>query len=105
MRISRFASILPVVLVWAGCSSSSEPVDSKGGDSIFVADDEQATNLAAELAEKNIAEHPGLVHGAGNVKVRRAHIDERGEAHARAGQDFDGVPVFEGEIIIHLGTD
>lgn len=106
MRVSRFASILPAALLWAGCTApTSDPVDSKEGDSIFVAEDEQATSLAADLAQKHINEHPDLVRGAGNVKVRKVLIDEQGEAHVRAGQDVDGIPVFEGEAVVHVGQD
>ena len=29
----------------------------------------------------------------------------RGEAHVRVGQTIGGIPVFEGEAIVHIGAD
>jgi bacillolysin len=105
MRMSRYASFLPVVLVMAGCNAS-EPVDSKSGESIFVAEGEQAEYLVAELAMQSIAERPELGHmQVADVAADRIVIDEDGEAHARVMQKFGGIPVFAAEAVVHLGRD
>lgn len=105
MRISRIAPILPLTLVVAGCAPASEPTGSKDGDSIFVAGEEQAAGLAADLADSILADRPDLVTSAGMLRAKRAWIDVRGEAHVRVGQEIDGIPVFEGEAILHIGKD
>jgi vibriolysin len=104
MRVSRFAVIVPALLVWSGCTADA-PSDDKSGDSIFVAEDEQAKDLASELAVQHIAERPHFLHEVGDVKVARVVIDNDGEAHTRVQQTIQGVPVFEGEAIVHIGRD
>lgn len=106
MRTSRYASLFPVVLVMAGCNVSTEPVDSKSGESIFVAEGEQAEYLVAELALQNIADRPELeTLSVDDVMVDRVLIDENGEAHARVGQKIGGIPVFGAEAVVHMGRD
>jgi vibriolysin len=106
MRISRLASIAPLLLIWAGCSvSPGDSTDPQGESGIFVAGDESSLRLADELALQHIAERPEIVLGAGEVASRLTNIDEFGAAHARVSQTINGVPVFGAEAIIHMGPD
>ena len=67
--------------------------------------DEQAKDVAGDLALQHISERPELVLGAGEMAVERVVIDANGEAHARIGQMIGGIPVFEGEAVVHIGAD
>ena len=105
MRISRYTPIVPIALALAGCATSTdESADTKDGK-IFTAENDQSANLASELALKHLTDRPELGLGAGDGSVNRVWIDEASEAHVRIGQAIGGIPVFEGEAIVHLGAD
>jgi len=110
MRIRRLAPIVPALLFWAGCTADTTTDLSEGaqpheGDT-FIANDAESTKLAEKLGVQQILEnHPEFMKGAGDLTIKRAFIDERGEAHDRLSQSINGVPVFGGEAIVHLGTD
>lgn len=104
MRISRVASILPMLVLLAGCATTEES-EQKSGESIFAGNDQESMQLAAELALSEALDRPGLFEGVGDMSVMRVFIDEEGLAHARMGQSINGVSVFEGEAIVHLGKD
>lgn len=105
MRMSRSVPLVSITLAFAGCAASTDdPADSK--DSVVLsAEDEQSQKLAGELALRHVTARPELGRAAGEVSVRRVWIDETGEAHVRIGQSIGGVPVFEGEAIVHVGAD
>src|SRR5262249_32298628 len=65
---------------------------------------EQSVKLAGDLAMQHIAERAQASLGTGDLAVRRVLIDDAG-AHVRVGQTIGGVPVFEGEAIVHMGPD
>ena len=105
MQISRHAPLVPVALALASCATpTADPVEAKA-EQIFTADDSRATSLAGELALQHLAERPELGLGVGDVSVHRVLIDEVGQAHVRVGQRIGGIPVFEGEAIVHIGAD
>ncbi len=105
MRLSRLALVAPLLVIWSGCSGEpAESVDRKG-ESVFVTGDEQSIAMAGELALRHVAERPDMFAGAGEIALRTVLIDELGAAHARVRQSVGGVPVFQGEAIIHLGAD
>ncbi|HSK03961.1 MAG TPA: M4 family metallopeptidase [Kofleriaceae bacterium] len=105
MRIFRSVPIVSVTLAFAGCAASTDdPADTKDSQ-VLSAEDDQSQKLAGELALQHVTARPELGLRAGDVSVRRVWIDETGEAHVRIGQTIGGVPVFEGEAIVHVGAD
>jgi bacillolysin len=105
MRISKLARLLPLALGLAGCSmAADEPADTKT-DQVFTSGTEQSMKLAGDLALQHIADRAQLGLGTGDLSVRKVLIDEQGGAHVRVGQTIGGIPVFEGEAIIHIGSD
>jgi len=102
MRLSRLATIAPLLLLWAGCAPS-DSVDKES--EIFVAGDEQSAAMAGELALQHVAERPEILVKAGDLEHRTSIIDERGAAHARMRQTLGGIPVFGAEAIVHMGPD
>jgi vibriolysin len=105
MRVLRVASIIPLLSLLAGCVTAEEPGSSKSGQTVFPGEDQETIQLAGELAIGEALSRPELFRGVEDMAVRRVSIDERGEAHARIGQTVGGIPVFEGEAVVHLGTD
>ena len=103
MRISSFAPLLSLALGLAGCAAADEPTTTKA-DKVFTAETEQSVKLAGDLALQHIADRAQQSLGAGDLAVRRVLIDETG-AHVRVGQSIGGIPVFEGEAIVHMGAD
>ncbi len=104
MRISRVASILPMFAFLAGCATE-EISGQKSDESIFSSSDQESVQLAAELALSEAQARPEMFAGVGEMSVLRVFIDEQGLAHARLGQSINGVNVFQGEAIVHLGKD
>ena len=104
MRISRVASILPMFAFLAGCATE-EISGQKSDESIFASSDQESVQLAAELALSEAQARPEMFAGVGEMSVLRVFIDEDGLAHARLGQSINGVNVFQGEAIVHLGKD
>jgi vibriolysin len=72
---------------------------------VFPGEDQETIQLASELALGEALERPELFRGVQDMAVDRVNIDDSGEAHARLVQMVGGVPVFEGEAVVHLGTD
>ena len=105
MRILRVASILPLLSLLAGCVTTEDSGSLKSGETMFPGEDQETISLAGELALGEALQRPELFRGVEDMAVRRVTIDERGEAHARIGQTVGGIPVFEGEAIVHLGPD
>jgi vibriolysin len=105
MRLSRLALVTPLLLIWAGCSDSTSDTGDQKEQGVFVAGDDQSVRLAGEFGLQQIAERPELFVGAGHLIARTVMIDDFGAAHVRVRQEFDGVPVFGGEAVIHLGSD
>lgn len=103
MRISRVASILPMFALLAGCAT--EESGQKTDESIFAGADQDTLQFAGELALSEAFDRPAMFERAGELTISRVLIDEEGRAHARLGQTFGGVPVFEGEAIVQLGKD
>jgi vibriolysin len=105
MRVLRVASILPLLTLIAGCVTTEEPSGLKSGVTLFPNEDQETISLAGELALGEARERPDLFRGIEDMAVSRVNIDDQGEAHARLSQTFGGIPVFEGEAVVHLGTD
>lgn len=103
MRVLRVASILPILSLVAGCVTSEEP-SLKTGETMFPDESPETIQLATELAMGEVFARPELFEGVADMDVSRVNI-ERGVAHARLGQKVGGIPVFEGEAIVHLGAD
>jgi Zn-dependent metalloprotease len=104
MRALRVASILPLLSLLAGCVTTEEPGSLKSGQTVFPGEDQETIQLASELALGEALERPDLFRGVEDMAVERVNI-EAGEAHARLVQMVGGVPVFQGEAVVHLGTD
>jgi vibriolysin len=111
MRTRVVASILslPLALVFAGCSVDSgvpDDLDMPGvGEELglFVSGDDASLTLAAKMGlEKVQSERPEILDGTGEIAARHVRIDQRGWAIDRFAQKVNGVPVFGGELIVHL---
>jgi vibriolysin len=104
MRVLRVASILPLLSLIAGCVTTEEPSNLKSGQGVFPNADEETIQLAGDLALGEARSRPELFAGIEDMTVSRVNIDE-GEAHVRVAQTVGGIPVFQGEAVIHLGRD
>ncbi|TKC94161.1 M4 family metallopeptidase [Polyangium fumosum] len=114
-RFGKTLGGLSLVLA-AGCAVSEMPEENlpaegmeeaaaQGGKPVFTpAGDADQRTLAEAISRAHIAvnvEALGL-ESAEDIAVKRVRIDELSLAHTRMQQTFKGVPVFEGEAIVHL---
>jgi hypothetical protein len=104
MRVLRVASF-PIFALIAGCVTTEEPSSLKSGEGVFPNRDQDTIQLAGELALGEAQSRPELFAGIDDMVVSRVNIDDQGEAHARIAQTHGGIPVFEGEAVVHLGRD
>lgn len=76
------------------------------GSPFFSAGDRPASRLAEQMTLDYLRDaRPDLVADGPGVRVRGVVFDELGEAHARVPQLVDDVPVFGGELVVHLDGD
>jgi Zn-dependent metalloprotease len=84
--------------VWAAGSAS--PIPSQGGQ-----------NIQKDLVQQTSLAYLQLRGGVGGVAaadlntVRAVFMDKRGNGHARIAQTYHGVPVFGGEVVVHVRAD
>ena len=86
-------------LLLIGCDTSEAPV-APSGDVLFDADGVGAAALAQDAVadlSKQLA--------PGTFAPMRVTVDAIGMAHVRMQQHVDGVPVFGGEVIVHVRQD
>ncbi|HVK70156.1 MAG TPA: M4 family metallopeptidase [Polyangium sp.] len=114
-RFGKTLGGLSLVLA-AGCAVSEMPEENlpaegmeeaaaQGGKPVFTpAGDADQRTLAEAISRAHIAinvETLGL-ESKEDIVIKRVRIDELSLAHTRILQTFKGVPVFEGEAIVHL---
>lgn len=114
-RFGKTLGGLSLVLA-AGCAVSEMPEESlpaegmeeaaaQGSRPVFTpAGNADQRTLAEAISRAHIAvnlETLGL-DGEDDIAVKRVRIDELSLAHTRIQQKFKGLPVFEGEAIVHL---
>ena len=106
---TRLCSLLlgGVVLALAGCETDSIPASD--ADQIVFQDGTDAELLLAEdLSYQSLfAENDGPVLGKGIDALRtlKVTVDEMGMAHTKVQQLHRGVPVWEGQAIVHLAQN
>ncbi|MRG97873.1 M4 family metallopeptidase [Polyangium spumosum] len=98
-----------MLLLCAGCAASEAPAEEEAaanaGKPVFTPGGDAAERALAEaISRAHIAVNAEVLglESAEDFEVRRVRIDELSLAHTRIQQTFKGVPVFEGEAIVHL---
>lgn len=103
MRLRRFVSLVPLMLLGSACGV--ETVDGDAQPSV----ETQGSNLSVKAEGRGLqqlkAQRPDFLVGAGELSTRRVLPDSRGKSHERVTQSFKGVPVFGAQAIVHLGAD
>lgn len=92
------------------CQGHDHRVSSTGDDRdsqhLFAVSDDDALRRAEELSRTYLFENAALVAESGlEVWTTRVDIDELSMAHTRFQQTVDNVPVFGGEVIVHLNPN
>jgi Zn-dependent metalloprotease len=102
MRLRRFVSILPFVLLGGACGVA-EP-DAPAG---LEAQDSSLSARAAEGLSLRLlkVQRPDFFRGVGELASKRVLVDPRGQTHERLSQTIQGIPVFGTEAIVHLNED
>jgi Zn-dependent metalloprotease len=100
----RSTSLLFLALL-ASCAGAQPDADDAPRP-LFLDDDDQTQDLIGEIGAEQLTDHvAGIGLEAADFTLMRTHVDPLGVAHARFQQQLDGVPVFGGEAIVHLGED
>ena len=98
------------LVLCAGCAASERPEEDPAEGTAEAA---AVFTPSGDVEQRTLAETISRAHVAVNlealgvereedVEIKRVRIDELSLAHTRIQQKFKGVPVFEGEAIVHL---
>lgn len=103
--ILPLALVTPLLLV--GCNPPESGQDAEGSaPSVFIPGDAASLRLAEENTLQFLRDHRAdLLTTSPEIQIRLVHIDDLGQAHTRVTQLVDDIPVFGGELIVHLGKD
>ena len=98
----RFTLLALLAVLAASCTAQGQ-LEPKSTESVFAGDPAAAAELA-ELVATDWLDHAGsaVVADVDAVQVRRVDIDRLGMAHLRFDQYEAGVPVFGGQIVLHV---
>ncbi len=80
-------------------AGAKKPIFKTGGDDEL----EQAKQISLNVLKNRSALRVG--GNADEYKVEKAEVDDFGMAHTRVRQTVGGIPVWEGEAIVHLKND
>jgi Zn-dependent metalloprotease len=92
------AAVCTLSLLACSPSAPEVPATQAGASGALTA--ARVETLSREYLSR--ATDPVLRASAQEVALRRVLRDERGQLHARLSQRVDGVPVFGGEVIVHM---
>ncbi len=101
----RLGTLPLLVLVALGLGACSVQTDGSDPSTSVFADADDAAQLAQDLAWDHLARTPRLLDGVDRLLPGRVRFDQRGQAHVAFQQTQDGVAVWGGELILHLGLD
>jgi Zn-dependent metalloprotease len=101
MTVRALVSGLLVGLAVSGCGTSASD-ETSAPVSRFDAEDAASLADAEAIATDHLVTGPALLAGVQDFEVPRVQVDQLGQAHVRVQQLLDGLPVFEGEGIVHL---
>ena len=106
-RSKLFALAFFPSLALAACAPPEPGTGAPGSPAPLLAGGDEATShLAEESALDYLRDaRPDLVSDGPGVRVRGVLFDQLGQAHARVPQLVDDIPVFGGELIVHLDGD
>lgn len=107
MRIRTFVPwALACALPLAACSGQDKLNDNNNSVvGAFAAQDAQAYQLAEQMALQALyMESSNYLAGVDTIETSKVKIDELNMAHTRVQQFEAGIPVFDGEAIVHLDT-
>ncbi len=107
MPSRSFPSLLAVLVLALGpAACASDPLDSP--TALFPTGCPDELQLASDLAWDELTsapDSPARDKGIQEFAVRKVNVDDTGMAHTRVQQLVHGVPVWEGEAIVHLAAD
>lgn len=97
---------LSALVLLAACAPQND-LNPVAEDTLFATGSDDELDLAVDLAapEVDALAQKAQLGGRGDMTLARVRVDELGMAHVRVQQTLDGVPVFGGEAIVHLGPD
>ncbi|MCY1076706.1 M4 family metallopeptidase [Archangium lansingense] len=98
MRLRRFVSLVPLMVLGSACGVETVDADAQPAGDISVMSESRGLQQLK-------AQRPDFFRGAGDVSLKRALRDERGLSHERVSQSLRGVPVFGAQAILHLNAD
>jgi vibriolysin len=98
MRMSRFVSVLPLLL---GSACGVEGLDADTQSPQEVGSSSQTSQGLRQVA----AQRPDFLSGAGELASKHTLAEPNGQAHERLTQKVNGVPVFGAQAIVHLKAD
>jgi len=101
---SSAARLAPLGLFGLLAACAGAPELQVDDDPLAAAAPGEALDEAEAEAEVEalFAANPKILAGVGGVDLLRTRVDERGFAHVRYTQTHEGLPVFGGEMIVHL---
>lgn len=80
-------------------AGASKPIFNTGADDEI----EKAKQISLGVLRGKAAQRP--IGNADEFQIQKVEIDDLGMAHTRVRQTFGGIPVWEGEAIVHLEND
>jgi thermolysin len=83
------------------------PQGSKASKVVFGQKTQDEIETAKRISLEILSQNPKMqgLSAADNLAVQRVDIDELGMAHTKVRQNVNGIPVWEGEAIVHLRRD
>ncbi|MBZ4421417.1 M4 family metallopeptidase [Myxococcus sp. RHSTA-1-4] len=96
MRISRFVSILPLLL-GSACGVESTDTDPQTPQDVQSSEIQGLRQLQAQ--------RPDFLVGAGDLSSKHMLAEPGGRSHERMSQKVGGIPVFGAQAIIHRNED
>lgn len=106
--MSLYTRPVPAILfLLAGCGLSGTPTGTLNDDLLIDASDPASLRLAEDLALDAVLgpDGPAAANHVDALLVRRVEVDELGLVHVRMQQHVGNVPVFGGDVIVHLDRD
>ncbi len=98
MRMTRFVSILPLLL-GSACGVETLDADTQSPQDL------QTLGQTGQGLRQVQVQQPEFLGGTGELAAKRTLSERGGKAHERVTQSINGVPVFGAQAIVHLKED
>ncbi|MCB9674387.1 MAG: M4 family metallopeptidase [Alphaproteobacteria bacterium] len=104
-------SLVLLALFAAGCGNTTpeeapDPLPpTPSATNLFPTGSRAEMDVAEGLVAQFLSESPDKLASVGGLTVEKTVIDGLSTAHVRMTQDFEGTPVFGGQLFVHLHPD